>query len=50
MLCKMKGKLPDIHAQLVFMEVVYGDSILTEYDSASYIITAMMAAIDYLKS
>jgi hypothetical protein len=46
----MKAKLPEIHAQLLLLQIVYGDSIMTEYDSASYIIAAMMAAIDYLRS
>lgn len=50
MLCRMKAKIDVIYAQLMVLHVVYGESILTEHDTASYIVTAMLASIDYLKS
>ena len=50
MLCRMKFKLGDLHAQLMVLHVVYGDGLMTEHDSASYMVTALAAAIDYLST
>ena len=50
MLYKMKGKVGEIHGQLMVLKGVYGEGALVEYDSASYMVTAMFVALEYLGS
>jgi hypothetical protein len=47
--CKLKGWIPEIYAQLKSLEIVYGDEeIAYKYDDASYIYAQLITVFDAL--
>lgn len=46
----MKPKLLEMYTQIQMLLVVYGDSINTQFESASYMVTAFQASFDHFSS
>lgn len=50
LVCRMKAKLPEIYAQIAFLRVAFGDDLTLSYESASYMVTAFMATLEYIET
>jgi hypothetical protein len=50
MLCKLKAKMLHIFCQLQLLSVAYGDNLASAFESASYMVSAINAAFDFLAS
>ena len=50
MLCKLRAKLLAIFCQLQLLFVAYGDNLASVFESASYMVSTITAAFDYLAS
>ena len=50
MLCKLRAKMLDIYCQIQLLAVAYGDNLASIFESASYMVSTMSAAFDYLSS
>jgi hypothetical protein len=46
----MKPKMLEMYSQIYLLMVVYGDSVNTIFESASYMVTAFQAAFGHFSS
>ena len=50
MLCKLKAKMLNLYCQIQLLSVAYGDNLASAFESASYMVSTMSAAFDYLSN
>lgn len=50
LLSKVTAKIDNIHTQMLFLRIVYGESIFYSMDVSSYIFSTIVGALEFLES